>query len=178
MPSILILQHYKENLRKCSLSHLRGDPGIEFRKLKVDRPAPQFRDLRGLVLVVGAPVLCREDVGLIGVGRPLILLDSTWAKVDALLRNVETAAGDDSGELDRLVARGGDADLCFRALPDGLETAYPRKSKLFSDPGSGLASIEALVVALEILGMPAVGFLDSYRWKDEFLARNQQVFSD
>jgi len=166
MPSILILQHYKENLRKCSLSHLRGDPGIEFRKLKVDRPAPQFRDLRGLVLVVGAPVLCREDVGLIGVGRPLILLDSTWAKVDALLRNVETAAGDDSGELDRLVATGGDADLCFRALPDGLETAYPRKS------------IEALVVALEILGMPAVGFLDSYRWKDEFLARNQQVFSD
>jgi pre-rRNA-processing protein TSR3 len=51
-------------------------------------------------------------------------------------------------------------------------TAYPRRSRTFTDPERGLASIEALFAALALLGEPRRELLDGYRWAAEFLAAN------
>ncbi|MGH7226876.1 MAG: DUF309 domain-containing protein, partial [Gemmataceae bacterium] len=50
--------------------------------------------------------------------------------------------------------------------------AYPRVSKLGTDPDNGLASIEALFVAYHLLGRPTAGLLDHYHWSEEFLRSN------
>jgi pre-rRNA-processing protein TSR3 len=55
----------------------------------------------------------------------------------------------------------------------GYKTAYPRVSKLGTDPDNGLASVEALYVAYCILGRSVEGLLDHYRWRDEFLRVNE-----
>lgn len=177
-PAILVLQHYKENLRKCSLSHLRGRTDVEFRKLHPVRPPPQFSGVRGLVLATGAPVLSAADAALFGHDLPesrLVLLDSTWAKVDALLRNIAHPDVDrpiDSG----LIGTGGADGLWFRSLPNDVTTAYPRRSKLFDDPSTGLASVEALVVAFEMLECPRRDLLEGYRWGREFIDANLAYF--
>jgi pre-rRNA-processing protein TSR3 len=54
----------------------------------------------------------------------------------------------------------------------GFHTAYPRVSKLFQDPSSGLASVEALYIAYRILGRPTAGLLEKYYWRDNFLKLN------
>jgi pre-rRNA-processing protein TSR3 len=54
----------------------------------------------------------------------------------------------------------------------GYQTAYPRRSKHGTDPGHGLASVEALYLAYHILHRPTVGLLDHYRWAEEFLRLN------
>ena len=59
----------------------------------------------------------------------------------------------------------------------GIVTAYPRRSKLGSDPDDGLASIEALYAAYRITGRSTTGLLDSYRWADEFLQLNKERFT-
>ena len=40
--------------------------------------------------------------------------------------------------------------LALRSLPAEVETAYPRRSKVFEDPAGGLATIEAIFAALAI----------------------------
>ena len=54
----------------------------------------------------------------------------------------------------------------------GYRTAYPRASKLGTDPDNGLASIEALYLAYRILGRPTDGLLDHYHWASDFLTLN------
>ena len=54
----------------------------------------------------------------------------------------------------------------------GYQTAYPRVSKLGTDPDNSLASIEALFLAYYILGRPTEGLLDHYHWASEFLRLN------
>ena len=65
----------------------------------------------------------------------------------------------------------------FESVPPrsltGFRTAYPRVSKMFQDPPEGLATVEALFLALHILGRPTEGLLDQYRWREEFLRANQ-----
>lgn len=60
----------------------------------------------------------------------------------------------------------------------GIQTAYPRRSKLGSDPEQGLASIEALYAAYRILGRDTTGLLDHYRWANEFLQLNADLFGE
>jgi pre-rRNA-processing protein TSR3 len=55
----------------------------------------------------------------------------------------------------------------------GYQTAYPRASKLGTDPANGLASVEALFLAYHILGRPTAGLLDHFRWRAEFLRLNR-----
>jgi pre-rRNA-processing protein TSR3 len=61
-----------------------------------------------------------------------------------------------------------------RRLPP-LATAYPRKSRQFEDPASGLASVEALYAALAILGEARPDLLAQYRWAQGFLDANPQL---
>lgn len=142
-PEVVIIRHARERISKCSLRHLHDRPGFTFHKA-----IKQFEyDASGyLELAVDAEPLTIADQG-----RPLLLLDSTWRLLDEL-RNCVT------GETIR------------RSIPSQVKTAYPRSSRYYEDPDGGLASIEALYVALTVLGYEDETLLDGYHWKDEFLS--------
>jgi pre-rRNA-processing protein TSR3 len=81
----------------------------------------------------------------------LLLLDGSWRWADRMTRDF--------------------LDIPPRSLT-GFRTAYPRVSKLGTDPDNGLASVEALFLAHHLLGRPTTGFLDHYLWAEEFLRLN------
>jgi len=141
----VVVRHRKENLVQCSLTPLAGRPGFTF----ITWPNRNFRlDATGMTLLaVDAPPLSREDRG-----RPLLVLDSTWKLLQDLFVSVV-------GEPVR------------RSIPTGYVTAYPRRSKVYPDPSAGLASIEAIALARHIFGEDEPGLLDSYRWRDAFMAQ-------
>jgi pre-rRNA-processing protein TSR3 len=141
---ILILRDPRESIQKCSLTPLRGLPGIRF----VDYHGQRRLEAHGRVLLdPRGEELTPEDAGC-----GLLLIDCAWRRVDALLRTV-------------------DGELHPRRLPD-LNTAYPRKSRVYVDPERGLASVEALYVAALILGRPRPDLLQHYRWREPFLRAN------
>jgi pre-rRNA-processing protein TSR3 len=147
-PEVLILRDPRESTKKCSLTPLRGVPGIRF----VDY-SPEHR------LDAGGRVLLHTEGELIGpgdAGRGLLLIDCSWRRVASLLRVVDGAP-------------------VRRRLPP-LQTAYPRRSNTFEDPLEGLASVEALYAALALMGSKRPELLDAYRWADEFLRLNSASF--
>ncbi len=141
---VLILRDPRESERKCSLTPLRGRPGLRFEKYHPDRRLDAGR--RVLLHVEG------EELSAADADLGLLLVDCAWRRVDRLLANV-------------------DGDLVRRRLPV-LRTAYPRVSKTFVDPAPGLASVEALYAAFALTGRPTEGLLDGYRWAREFLRAN------
>ncbi len=142
LPTVIV-RHTRENPRKCSVFPLRGRPDVIFLNYPVSRrPA-----LEGYVrLAAEGPALSAADAA-----GGLLLLDGSWRWAAAMTRDF--------------------ADVPPRSL-SGWRTAYPRTSKLGTDPDNGLASVEALVVAYHLLGRPRDGLLDHYRWAAEFLAVN------
>lgn len=153
----LVIQDYKENRAKCSLTPLEGDEALTFVRLAhPSRPSVRPRLDDGVLLHVDGPPLERADAALLE-GGPLVLIDCTWARVPVVLRRVEIPSG---------------SRLARRSLPSGFVTAYPRRSKLFEDPEVGLASVEALFAATVVLGQPRLELLESYRWAKPFLERN------
>jgi len=146
---ILILRDPRESTKKCSLTPLRGVPGVEFRTYQASRRV----DATGRVLLdPDGEELSEADAGL-----GLFLIDCAWRRVPSLRRTVE-------GEPIR------------RRLPV-LKTAYPRKSSTFEDPATGLASIEALYAAACVLYGPHPELLEHYHWREEFLAANPLLAS-
>jgi ribosome biogenesis protein Tsr3 len=141
---ILVLRDPRESAKKCSLTPLRGHPRVAFRSYDPERRV----DAAGHVLLHTDG----EELTAADAGSPLLLLDCSWRRVEKLLATVDGAP-------------------LRRRLP-ALATAYPRRSTTFEDPGSGLASIEALFAASVLLGAPDPALLAAYRWRDEFLARN------
>ena len=138
-----VIRHAKERIAKCSLRFLHDRPEMTFFK---SRPGFEF-DATGFTLLdVDGPALSEADSG-----RPLLLLDSTWRWLPQLQACL-------TGEPIR------------RSIPGGVRTAYPRTSKLWTDPESGLASIEALYVARRLLGDDDPSLLEGYHFKDAFLA--------
>lgn len=147
MIDVLIYRDPRESTAKCSLTPLRGKAGIRFVAHRVDRRVD-----------VGARILLHPQGELLtpaDAGLPLLLVDCSWRRVPQLL-----------GLLD--------GELTHRRLPD-LETAYPRKSRQFEDPASGLASVEALYAALAILGDRRPELLAEYRWAQAFLDANPNL---
>jgi pre-rRNA-processing protein TSR3 len=145
---VLVFRDPRESARKCSLTPLRGLPGIRFEH---DRP--------GLALAVGRRLLLHPDGDELGPadrGRAegLLLVDCSWRRLPALLAKLR-------------------GELLPRRLPL-LVSAYPRRSKLGADPERGLASVEALWAALALLGEPRPELLAGYRWREAFLAANRE----
>lgn len=95
---------------------------------------------------LGGPLLSAADGS-----KGLLLLDGTWRRAAQMEPMFE--------------------HLPVRSLPL-IHTAYPRKSILFEDPDDGLATVEALYVALKITGRSTDGILAGYHWKEQFLERN------
>jgi pre-rRNA-processing protein TSR3 len=142
-PVTIIVRHPKENPKKCSVLPLKGRLGLCFHGYPLKAPLP----LDGYVrLAAEGPPLSEADRA-----HGLLLLDGSWRWAEAM-----TAAF---------------AHVPARSL-QGYLTAYPRCSKRGTDPGNGLASVEALYLAHHILGRPTAGLLDHYHWRDEFLALN------
>ena len=141
--STIIVRHPNENPRKCTVLPLRGRAGFVF----VSYPLKKRPDLAGYVrLAAEGPQLTAADAG-----RGLLVLDGSWRWAARMTRDF--------------------ADVPPRSLR-GWRTAYPRVSKLGTDPGNGLATIEALFIAHSILGRPTTGLLDHYHWAEEFLKLN------
>ncbi len=147
---ILILRDPRESAAKCSLTPLRGKPGVRF------VPFHRERSLQAggrIFLDPGAELLQPTDLELAPAG--LLLIDCSWRRVDKLLKTVE-------------------GELLPRCLPE-LRTAYPRKSKTFEDPAAGLASVEALYAAMALLGRPRLDLLEGYHWRERFLELNPEL---
>jgi pre-rRNA-processing protein TSR3 len=142
-PPTVIVRHSRENPRKCSVIPLRGRPDLVFLPYPVRQPPPLDGYLR---LAADGPPLTDADAAI-----GLLLLDGSWRWAAAMTRDFE--------------------DVTPRSL-HGWRTAYPRTSKLGTDPDNGLASVEALYVAYHILGRPTAGLLDHYLWAAEFLSIN------
>ena len=141
---ILIVHDLREPAKKCSVTPLRGMPGVRF-----------VPSVGGRRVEAGRRIWLHPDGDAIGPddgGLGLLLIDCAWHRVPKLARRI-------------------DGDLLKRRLP-ALVTAYPRKSKLGRDPEHGLASVEALYAATVLLGRPRPELLATYRWAPEFLAAN------
>jgi pre-rRNA-processing protein TSR3 len=142
-PPTVIVRDVHENPRKCSVLPLRGRPGLVF----LTWPLGTRPLLEGYVrLAAEGPELSAADAD-----RGILLLDGSWRWAGKMERDF--------------------LDVPPRSL-QGYRTAYPRVSKLGTDPSNGLASVEALFLAHHILGRPTEGLLDHYRWAREFLALN------
>jgi pre-rRNA-processing protein TSR3 len=142
-PVTYIVRHPKENPKKCSVLPLRGRPDLVFLSFPVKSPP----DLAGYIrLAADGPELSEADRD-----AGILLLDGSWRWAAAMTRDFEQVPA--------------------RSL-HRYRTAYPRVSKLGTDPDNGLASVEALYVAYHVLGRPTAGLLDHYRWRDEFLRLN------
>lgn len=147
-PPTVIVRHSHENPRKCSVLPLRGRPDLIFLNYPVAHRPP----LEGYVrLAADGPPLSAADAG-----AGLLLLDGSWRWAASMTRDFQ--------------------DVPPRSL-HGFRTAYPRVSKLGTDPDNGLASVEALFVAYHLLGRDTAGLLDHYRWAGEFLRLNKLALS-
>ena len=136
-----ILRHPAENLAKCSAEPLRERADLEF--VAAEGPAVVRGEGR-ILLEVGAPVLTAADAG-----RGLILLDGNWKHVPRLRQRVT-------------------GNPLPRSLPP-VPTAYPRRNAGGSDPADGLATVEALYLALRLMGRDDPSLLAGYRWREAFL---------
>src|SRR6516162_769988 len=140
VPVTIIVRHPKENPKKCSVLPLKGRAGLAFVHYPVKTPLLLENYIR---LSADGPQLSRAD-GNCGI----LLLDGSWRWAGVMTRAFQHVSP--------------------RSL-QGYQTAYPRASKLGTDPDNGLASIEALFLAYRILGRPTDGLLDHYHWAEEFL---------
>jgi pre-rRNA-processing protein TSR3 len=142
-PPTIVVRHKKENPKKCTILPLKGRADIVF----YHHPVSELPDLTNYVrLAADGPPLGPDDRE-----RGILLLDGSWRRADEMTRAFEHVAP--------------------RSL-SGYVTAYPRVSKLGTDPDNGLASIEALYIAYRLLGRPTTGLLDHYHWAERFLELN------
>ena len=125
------------------MESLRDQAGFAFWTFPDRGPEPLDRYVR---LGLGGPPLSRDDAAC-----GLLVLDGTWRLADRM-------------------------EKFFRHVPSrslsGIQSAYPRVSRIYADPREGLASIEAIYAAYRCLQRPHAGLLDDYYWAAEFLARN------
>jgi pre-rRNA-processing protein TSR3 len=142
-PPTVIVRHSHENPRKCSVLPLRSRDDIVF----LGHPVKERPPLAGYVRLAaeGPELSCNDEAS------GLLLLDGSWRWAGKMTADF--------------------ADVPPRSLR-GWRTAYPRVSKHGTDPDNGLASVEALVIAYDVLGRPIQGLLDHYRWAEEFLRIN------
>jgi pre-rRNA-processing protein TSR3 len=142
-PPTVIVRHPKENPRKCSVLPLRGRADLLFLNFPVKERPP----LEGYIrLAAEGPELSAADAE-----KGVLLLDGSWRWAAAMMRDF--------------------MDVEPRSI-HRYHTAYPRVSKLGTDPDNGLASVEALYVAYHVLGRSTEGLLAHYRWAAEFLRTN------
>lgn len=146
-PPTVIVVHPRENRKKCSVEPLRGRTGFEFATFRTSAPV-ELSAAQYVRLGIGGKVLGPDDAQ-----QGLLVLDGTWRWAEAMEAPYR--------------------HLPIRSLPP-WRTAYPRVSKIFDDPDTGLATIEAIWLAYWCLGRDTAGLLDHYRWGEQFLQINDE----
>lgn len=145
----LIYRHRRENVKKCSLRGLEGDPRFAF----YSYPKQQLPSLEHYIsLELGAPPLTAADAG-----QGLLLIDATWRYAEVMVKQI-------APQLSQAIKR---------SIPPVFRTAYPRRQEDCAEPELGLASVEALYIAYTILGWPTDHILDNYHWREQFLEINR-----
>ncbi len=149
MHPTLIIRHYKENKKKCTLEPLTLQKKFHFfsypKKVELPDLSSYF-----VLAIEGETPLSKEDQD-----KGLILLDGTWKYANQMYEKLFKGKS-----------------VPIRTLPSYVQTAYPRKQTHCPNPEEGLASIEALYIAYLKLGWPTEGLLDHYHFKDSFLKKN------
>lgn len=143
LPPTIIVVHPREKRSKCSVEPLRGRDDFFFETFPNKVSLPLDGYIR---LGLGGSVLSADDTS-----AGLLVLDGTWklaARMEPFYQEIPV-----------------------RTLPP-VKTAYPRVSKIHTDPSGGLATVEAVYAALRIMNRPVDGILDKYHWKNEFLKLN------
>ena len=149
-PDIIIMDR-REPHKKCTIYPLSTREDLLFVS-PYKLPSKNWDDY--LLLHVEGPPLSRRDSE-----RPLVLIDASWRWAQRL--SIEPIIN----------------NMPKRSLK-GFSTAYPRKSKLFNDPCTGLASVEALYIARLVQGREDLSLFDHYYWKDKFLEQNQTAIEE
>lgn len=146
-PKTVVIRHKRENLKKCSLRGLETRPDFTFHSYP----------LKELPLLENYLVLSFEGEPLTEQDRDsgLFIIDATWRYAEKMLKFAQSG--------NRFQPR---------SLPSHFRTAYPRRQEDCSDPEKGLASIEAIYIAYNILGRDVENLLDNYYWKEQFLEIN------
>lgn len=142
LPTIIVV-HPKERKSKCTVQALRSRDDFLFWKFPRKEPEKITQYVR---LGMGGPQISKADAT-----SGLLVLDGTWRLAEKMEPAYE--------------------ELPVRSLPL-WETAYPRVSKQFDDPESGLATIEAIFIAYHLMGYETAGLLDGYYWAADFLKQN------
>jgi pre-rRNA-processing protein TSR3 len=149
LPPTVIVVHPREKRSKCSVEPLRGRPDFAFWTFPNQGQEPIDGYVR---LGMGGELLNAEDSA-----KGLLVLDGTWK----LAEKMEPFY----------------SDMPVKSIPS-WQTAYPRVSKLWADPSSGLATIEAIFAAYICMNRDTTGLLDSYYWAEEFVTKNQSFLLD
>jgi pre-rRNA-processing protein TSR3 len=148
-----ILMDRHENPRKCTILPQKARTDFTIRYFAGPRPIPSFQ--ADCLLHIDGEDLAHVERGSC---HSVALIDCNWKKVEGALKKVVRP-------LPRLVR-----------IPEGFETAYPRRNKEGRDPEQGLATIEALFIAATFLGQWDETILDKYHFAREFLARNEPLW--
>lgn len=90
--------------------------------------------------------------------KGIAAIDCVWRRLDLLLKRIQHPVP------------------TFARIPDGFETAYPRKSKKNTDPTQGLATIEAIFIASALLGKWDPTLFSEYYFGRKFVEINAQRF--
>lgn len=143
-PQTVVIRHRRENLKKCSLRGLESREDFLFLTYPFQSLPPLDHYI---VLALDAPPLSEADAD-----HGLLILDATWRLAEKMAKSIASHP-----------------HLIYRSLPACFRTAYPRRQEDCSDPGRGLASIEAIFLSYRILKRDTDGLLDQYHWKEQFL---------
>lgn len=154
IPQAVILQHARENIKKCTLTPLRYKKEVHFYTYPSD--LLKLKNHHPFVLLdFEGPVLSPPDSQW-----PILLIDATWRYAKKMKKALPS----------ELV-------WVARSLPSSFSTAYPRKQTDCLNPDRGLASVEALYLAYYLMGYRVEELLQDYYWKDLFLERNKALLS-
>lgn len=151
-----ILVDKNENPRKCTVQPLKYRADFALRRFGRGKPVGRLQaDV--LLHIEGEPLdqLAAADRDALG---SVAVIDCHWKRCAAIM-----------AQLERPWPR-------LARIPDGFETAYPRRNLEGKDPDGGLATIEALFIAAAFLGVWDETLLKEYHFGTRFLEVNRDAF--
>lgn len=149
-----IIRHRRENKKKCTVNHLENDSRFCFYPYPVALNEEVVFGSDCVLLCLDGEELSEKDSN-----SSLILIDGTWRLAEKMIENIPQLQ-----------------NIPRRILPANFRTAYPRRQQDCAKPSQGLASIEALYIAFDVMGRNKDSLLDNYYWKEQFLEANKSFF--
>jgi ribosome biogenesis protein Tsr3 len=143
-----------ETANKCTIAPLSYRQDFKLLRVKSDKPLGPLT--ANIILHHQGKCLLRMKSQTETLG--LAAIDCVWKRLNTLLSRIQ-----------------GTLPVLGR-IPDGFETAYPRRSKQMTDPDTGLATIEAIFVATAILKKWDPTLLSEYYFGRKFVELNRKRF--